>query len=75
MQEASLTTAVGSALRTRFIERVAPLLAAIDAGDALASIEPDFSGFDETTRRSGGEPDADTIARVRGDRNRAFLMD
>jgi phenylacetate-CoA oxygenase PaaI subunit len=74
-QEASISDAVGSALRTRFIERIAPILSAVDAADVLSTLEPDFSGFDEATRRTGGEPDADTIEKVRGDRNRAFLMD
>lgn len=74
--EAGIVDAAGSGLRARFIERVAPLLALVDAGDALRSIEPDFSDFDEATRRTRGTaPDAATIAQVRGDRNRAFLMD
>ncbi|MGH7554514.1 MAG: 1,2-phenylacetyl-CoA epoxidase subunit PaaC [Longimicrobiales bacterium] len=75
IQEASVSDAVGSTLRTRFIERIAPLVADIDAADVFSSLEPDLSGFDEATRRSGGEPDAETIEKVRGDRNRAFLMD
>jgi hypothetical protein len=35
-----------------------------------------FDGFDEATRRVAPDgPDATTIRQVRGDRNRAFLMD
>jgi hypothetical protein len=38
--------------------------------------EPDFTGFDETRRRvSADGPDAGTISKVRGDKNRVFLMD
>jgi ring-1,2-phenylacetyl-CoA epoxidase subunit PaaC len=74
--EAGVVDAAGSGLRTRFIERVAPLLALVEAGDAVRSIEPDFADFDEATRRAHGTaPDEATIAQVRGDRNRAFLMD
>jgi 1,2-phenylacetyl-CoA epoxidase catalytic subunit len=73
---AGVVDATGSGLRARFIERVAPLLALVDTGDALLSIEPDFSDFDESMRRPrSSAPDAETITRVRGDRNRAFLMD
>jgi hypothetical protein len=36
----------------------------------------DFAGFDEAWRRTPGSgPDAATIRKIRGDRNRAFLMD
>jgi hypothetical protein len=49
---------------------------ALQAGDGDALTEPDFRSFDVRTRRTiGTAPDAETIARVRGDRNRAFLMD
>jgi ring-1,2-phenylacetyl-CoA epoxidase subunit PaaC len=76
LQDASVTDGNGSTLRSRFLERVAPLVKEAGAGDALRSIEPDFDGFDEAARRSNaGGPDAETIIRVRGDRNRAFLMD
>ena len=74
--EASVVDATGSTLRARFVERIAPLLREIEAGDAVQNIEPVFTDFDETTRRSAGTaPDAHTIAQVRGDLNRAFLMD
>ena len=76
LQEASVVAAAGSDLRVRFLERVAALLALLPLGDSIRSVEPDFGGFDEATRRAvGGGPDAETLARVRGDRNRAFLMD
>ncbi|MGH7471562.1 MAG: 1,2-phenylacetyl-CoA epoxidase subunit PaaC [Longimicrobiales bacterium] len=63
------------ALRQRWQDAVAT---GLQAGDAvpLASVAPDFNGFDVRTRRKrGSAPDAETIERVRGDRNRAFLMD
>jgi len=73
---ASVADATGSTLRARFIERLVPVLRAIDAAEAFANIEPEFDGFDEGRRRSRGEgPDAATIEQVRGDRNRAFLLD
>lgn len=73
LEAARVADAVGQTVRARFIERTAPLLAEID--ERLLALEPDFSGFDETSRRSEGEPDAETVEKVRGDRNRAFLMD
>lgn len=67
--------AAGSALRERFVTRVSPLLAPLGDGDIFAA-EPHFTDFDEARRRrSGTAPDPETIQRVRGDRNRAFLMD
>jgi len=76
LQEASVVDAIGSTLRTRYLERVAPLLAELGVGDVLASIEPTFDGFDEATRRSTtAAPDAETITSVRGDLNREFLLE
>jgi ring-1,2-phenylacetyl-CoA epoxidase subunit PaaC len=75
LHEGGVVGALPSALRAQFIDRVAPLVALID-GDAVPSLEPDFAGFDEAARRSTRRgPDAETLANVRGDRNRAFLMD
>jgi ring-1,2-phenylacetyl-CoA epoxidase subunit PaaC len=77
LRDGGIVGAAGSDLRTRFLERVAPLLALADAGPGTAAVEPDFADFDAARRRSGdgGGPDAETITQVRGDRNRAFLMD
>lgn len=75
LQEASILDAVGSGMRARYIDRSGPLLRTIDGIAGFQDLEPDFSAFDESTRRSGGAPDDRTIAQVRGDRNRAFLMD
>jgi phenylacetate-CoA oxygenase PaaI subunit len=74
--DASIVSAAGSSLRNRYLERAAPLLAELALGDVLTSIESDFTRFDESRRREHGTaPDAATIEKVRGDRNRAFLMD
>ena len=73
LQDAGVTDGAGSALRERFLDRVGDLLehAGVDTPG-----EPDLSAFDEAQRRSaGGGPDEATIQKIRGDRNRAFLMD
>jgi ring-1,2-phenylacetyl-CoA epoxidase subunit PaaC len=82
LHDAGVTSAAGTALRARFLHRVGPLLALLDSPAAAAgaaaeaAAAPDFTGFDETMRRrTGGAPDERTIEQVRGDRNRAFLMD
>jgi ring-1,2-phenylacetyl-CoA epoxidase subunit PaaC len=68
--------AAGSDLRERFLQRVAPLLDSIGVGEQCRGIEPDFNGFDIARRRSGRtRPDDATIRQLRGDLNRAFLMD
>lgn len=65
----------GDQLRARFIERITPLLKFVDVDDAAQAV-PRFDGFDAVTRRSSDRgPDAATVARIRGDKNRAFLMD
>ena len=75
--ESSIADGAGSTLRERFVERVAPLIAAANAGDQFTTIEPDFQNFDAETRRctTAQGPDSQTITRIRGDKNRAFLMD
>lgn len=73
-------------LRERFLACVGPVLADAGVAEALgvreeggswsAAGEIDWSGWDDATRRAGGSgPDAETLARVRGDKNRAMLMD
>ena len=60
-------------LRAEFLKRVDGLLTATQVS---APASHDFSDFDSVTRRTrGSAPDADTIRRVRGDKNRQFLMD
>jgi ring-1,2-phenylacetyl-CoA epoxidase subunit PaaC len=72
--DAGVASMSGSALREQFIQRVAPLLES--ASISIPATEPDFSTFDEAARRPAGtRPDERTIAQIRGDKNRAFLMD
>lgn len=77
LREAGVVTAAGDALRERFLERVGVLVDELGVrGRALVGGEPSFDGFDEAVRRvSRDGPDAATVARIRGDKNRAFLMD
>ncbi|HEU0012579.1 MAG TPA: Phenylacetic acid catabolic protein [Longimicrobium sp.] len=74
-----------SELRRRFIARVAPVLIETGLADELGIVQRDgawtyagevgWSGWNESTRRSGGSLDEVTAARARGDKNRALLMD
>lgn len=76
LQDASITDANGSGLRTRYLQRVGHVLRLAGDPSAVLDLEPAFDGFDEATRRMpGSAPDERTIEQVRGDRNRAFLMD
>jgi ring-1,2-phenylacetyl-CoA epoxidase subunit PaaC len=84
LRDASVVAETGPALRSRFLDRVRPLLEPIgldvpvtgDAGETWHAEAPPAGEFDEVRRRSGGGgPDAETIRRIRGDHNRAFLMD
>jgi ring-1,2-phenylacetyl-CoA epoxidase subunit PaaC len=76
MLENGVVNGNGTELRTRFLERIAPLLAIVDNAKVVRNIQPEFNGFNETTRRSSNRgPDAATVARIRGDKNRAYLMD
>ena len=65
------------AQRERWIERVGPLLDEVAIKrPSPAGADLDWDGWDEARRRTGsGGPDADTLARVRGDKNRSMLMD
>jgi len=68
-----IADATGSDLRVRFLNRVQPLL---DLTGAKPAAQLDFSSFDEASRRTQGTaPDPNTIRQIRGDKNRAFLMD
>lgn len=75
LHAAGLVAALPSELRRQWQQRMQPVADA--SGDQrLLTTEPDFAGFNERTRRTAtAGPDAATIARVRGDKNRAFLMD
>jgi hypothetical protein len=74
LREAGVVREAGDALRDRFLDRVAPLLepAGIDPSMEAAG----EGSFDEARRRTrAGGPDEQTVRRIRGDHNRAFLMD
>jgi ring-1,2-phenylacetyl-CoA epoxidase subunit PaaC len=76
LQDASIVDGNGSGMRQRFVERVGVLLRLTGGDMDVVELDPDFADFDETSRRGRGSvPDERTIAQVRGDRNRAFLMD
>lgn len=86
LAEEGLVRGTPAALRARFLARVGPVLAEAGAAEALGlspgedgawtcAREPDWSGWDDATRRPGGSLDEETAARARGDRNRAMRMD
>lgn len=80
LREAGIAQAAGSELRDRYLERIAPLLELLGAegpGTTAPGLPAwDLTGFDEARRRTApGGPDAATIAKVRGDKNREFLVD
>ena len=83
LAEAGITDAGPTELRARWLSRVGPTLTetGLDllerAPDGWRSREaPTWTGWrPEARRASAGGPDPDTLARVRGDRNRALLMD
>ena len=74
-----------SDLRARVLARVGPVLDSVglaeplglfqDAGEWTWTGEPDWSGWDDATRRAGGSLDEETASRARGDKNRALLLD
>jgi ring-1,2-phenylacetyl-CoA epoxidase subunit PaaC len=75
-----------SALRSRFLASVGPVLDDLGMAESLGVARRNgewiytdqlgWDGWDDARRRSGGGgPDGETLGRVRGDRNRAFLMD
>ncbi len=74
-----------SALRSRLLRRVGPVLAEVGLAEALGlaldgeewawSGELDWGGWDDAARRAGGALDEETASRARGDKNRAMLMD
>lgn len=73
------------ALRARYLAKVGPVLEDTGAAEALGVSRDggewswngrlDWAGWDDATRRAGGQLDEETAARARGDKNRALLMD
>lgn len=80
LSEAELADGGPDALRERWVARILPVLreARLDvlADEAESGLEPDWSGWDADRRRAAdGGPNPETLARIRGDRNRSMLMD
>ena len=83
--EAGIVDAGPDELRRRWLRRVGPVvegagLGLAEAGDGdewTTSTAPDWEGWRPEARRPAGAPgpDARTVERVRGDRNRPLLMD
>ncbi len=74
LKDDGLCDGVGAELRARFVDRVTPLIER--AGAEVPATELDFANWNPATRRSSTTgPDEDAVARARGDKNRAFLMD
>jgi ring-1,2-phenylacetyl-CoA epoxidase subunit PaaC len=75
LREAGVVAEAGPEVRSRFLERVRPLLE-LAGSDRDPDRAPALEGFDPARRRTRtGGPDQATIQRIRGDRNREFLMD
>jgi ring-1,2-phenylacetyl-CoA epoxidase subunit PaaC len=71
---AGLMSTDADGLRDNFSAAIAPVFQSMHNQSWSAGFG--WEDFDSRTRRTRGTaPDADTIARVRGDKNRAFLMD
>jgi ring-1,2-phenylacetyl-CoA epoxidase subunit PaaC len=73
-------------LRSRFLSRVAPVIAEVELAEVLGIREQegewtytgtlDWAGWDDARRRvEGGALEEETAARARGDKNRAMLLD
>lgn len=75
LRDAGIVPADREAARGRLTARLQPILALLGVGAPVLD-ERDWAGWDPVRRRTdGGAPDAATIERIRGDRNREFLMD
>ena len=75
LRDAGIVPGDRTAARGRLSTRLEPILELLGIGAPVLA-EPDWAGWDPARRRAGdGAPDAATIAKIRGDRNREFLMD
>lgn len=73
-KQEGLWSSTGEELRAAFLGRVTPTLG--EAGFVVPTTHLDFSSWDPHSRRKDrGGPEADAVARARGDRNRALLME
>lgn len=83
LAEQGIVTGDAASTRARWLERVGSVVAAAglelareENGRWVSTVAPDWSGWSSERRRAAaGGPDEDTLARVRGDRNRSLLMD
>ncbi len=83
LHRAGITDKDAPGLRARWLQRVGPVVESVGLGLAeeggdgwTTSMEPGWAGWDPDVRRGReGGPDAETLARVRGDKNRPLLMD
>jgi ring-1,2-phenylacetyl-CoA epoxidase subunit PaaC len=86
LEEEGIVREGPEALRARFLKRIGPALARAglaaelgltEADDAWsAAANPAWEGWDDARRRAAcGGPDPETLSRVRGDLNRAMLLD
>jgi ring-1,2-phenylacetyl-CoA epoxidase subunit PaaC len=79
LRDAGIVNGGPGDLRARYLHRVGGLLELLGVSDAVAGTAADdapAAGYDERRRRAApGGPDVETLARVRGDRNRAFLLE
>jgi phenylacetate-CoA oxygenase PaaI subunit len=78
--EAGVADGAGDELRGRWVVRIAPVLREANLGvlaeELEAGLELDWSAWSSVRRRAGeGGPHPETLARLRGDRNRSMLMD
>lgn len=63
-------------LRARWLERVGPMLEQVGVAASDRAGTLNWDDWNDGRRRIGaGGPDPDTLGRVRGDKNRAMLMD
>ncbi len=76
LERERMVSAEGDPLRRAFRDRVRPLFEELDGVTVLDEAVPAFEDFDPAARRPReGGPDVETIRRIRGDRNRALLVD
>ena len=80
LEAAGVSAGDPDSLRQAWLDRVVPVLAEAGleelAADFEASAGLDWSSWNQERRRGGpGGPDAETLARIRGDKNRSMLMD
>ncbi|HSM35378.1 MAG TPA: Phenylacetic acid catabolic protein [Longimicrobiales bacterium] len=75
LRDAGIVPGDRDAARGRLGDRLAPILELLGVGAPVLA-KHDWGGWDPVRRRAGeGAPDGATIEKIRGDKNRDFLMD